>query len=209
MIGEPSNVTRSFQITIRAHDEADRQKLVEDKKSGKKRLSTSVGFSRRDWEIGNEDTWFIEAWVSQQTLNAIVTGLSNGSLQEMTLGLSLERIYSNDNFSHSGADWFLRPSRQNNSFLNPELAWGEVSNMNLALTKVDLRPKEQPEPVGEKDDEVQPEDAVPDYHLLALSTLAGNVEKLRGTVKWVGVFVAGLLLLLVMKWLCCINQLSA
>jgi len=101
VIGEPSNVCRSLQITIKAHDEADRQKLIEDKKSGKKLRCTSVRFSRRDWEIGNEDTWFIEAWVSQQTLAPIIAGLSDGSLQEMTLGLSLDRIYSDDNFSHS------------------------------------------------------------------------------------------------------------
>jgi len=71
--------------------------------------------------------------------------------------------------------------------------------MRLALTKADLRPKEESEPVDKKDNEVQPEEPLPDYHLLALSTLAGNVEKLRGTVKWVGGLIAVLLLFLALK----------
>lgn len=199
VIGEPSNKSRILRVAFKAYDEADVARREE--KAGKFPNLVTVGFSRRDWEIGNDDCWFIECYVSPQILDAIVSAVSTGTLRRLNLGLTLERIYSDNNWAPPSArtNWFLRPSRSGNSLLSPEMAFGGITVLDLGLSRVDLRSK----PESEDEEEVNVPEArpepEPDVKMQALTVLNNNIEKLQGTVKTVGWAIVLVLLALFLK----------
>ncbi len=197
VIGEPSNRSRNLRIAFKAYDEADVARREE--KAGKFPNLVTVGFSRRDWEIGNDDCWFIECYVAPQTLDAIISAVSTGTLRRLTLGLTLEGIYTDDDWAPPsvGANWFLRPSRSGNSRLSPEMAFGSIAVLNLGLSRVDLRSK--PEPENEEEATGQESRPESDVKMQALTALNNNIEKLQATVKTVGWAIALVLLALVLK----------
>jgi len=199
VIGDSSNKTRALNITLRAYDEAD--VASREQRLGKLPPLVHIGFIRRDWEIGNDDSWFAEIYVSEQMLESIVSAISTRALNQMSLSLDLENIYTDNDWAPPSlsADWFLRPSRSDNSLESPEMARGYVSSIDLGLSKIDLRSK--PAPTSEEDESdmvsgVAPE---PDMNYSALIALNKNVEKLQGTVKTIGWAIALVLLLLVLK----------
>ena len=197
VIGESSNKSRVFRIAFKAFDETDvAQREV---KAGKFPNLVTVGFSRRDWEIGNDDCWFIECYVSPQILGAIVSAVSAGTLTRLNLGLTLEGIYSDDNWAppSAGANWFLRPSRSDNSRMSPEMAFGGISVLDIGLSRIDLRAK--PEAEVEEEVSIPKPEPEPDLKMQALTVLNANIEKLHGTVKTVGWAIALVLLVLVLK----------
>lgn len=200
VIGEPTNKSRSFTISFKAYDEADVAKHEE----GKVLHTVSLGFVRRDWEIGSDDEWFIECYVAPAMIEAISEAISAGTVQELTVALSLEGIYSDDKWSPPAvsADWFLRPSRLDNSLQCPEMAHGGVMRMNLGLAKVDLRPKPEPQPDEPDLDELEQMHAdalVPNEQLAAIRSVGSNIEKLTATVKTAGWAIALGLLFLVLR----------
>lgn len=202
VIGEPSNRSRSFSISLKAFDEADVTRQEEE--LGHMPHTVSLGFLRRDWEIGNDDEWFIECYVAPQMMDAITSAVSAKTLQRMTLNLRLERIYSDDNWAppSAGSDWFLRPARSDNTLQFPEMAHGAITQLSLGLANVDLRPKSEPE-VDEPDVDDVPDmyddGMVPKQTLDAIKTLGTDIEKLTAAVKTVGWAIALGLLFLVLK----------
>lgn len=200
VIGEPSNVAHKFRVSFRVYDPEEFDRYF--KETGKHVYSTSVGFVRRDWEIGNDDYWFIEVRVTQQTMDAIVSALSSGSMQGMTLGLTLVNIYSDDNWAPPSvaSDWFLRPSERDNSIRSPEMAHGEVAYLDMTLAKANLLPAAAPEDdyEDEEDEEEKPEPE-PDMRALAIAAVGRKVEELQATVKVVGWVIAIALVVLVFK----------
>lgn len=200
VIGEPLNISRSFRLNFRAYDLATLEQQF--KETGKHVYSATVGFVRRDWEIGNEDSWFIEVGVSKQTMDTLVSALSTGAMRELTLGLNLVGIYSDDNWAPPSArsNWFLRPSQPDNTVKFPELARGEVAYLDMALAKAHLAPETEPSVDDEEDEPaVEKPELEPDLKMLALHTLNSNIQKLQGTVKTVGWAIAAVLLFLALK----------
>lgn len=200
VIGEPTNVSREFRISFRGYDQSEVEAHATE--SGEPQFMTSVGFTRRDWEIGNDDVWFIEAGVSKRTLDDIVSALSSGKLQGMSVGLSVANIYTDNSWAppSMAADWFLRPSRSDNSIKMPEMARGEVRYLNMALAKADLTPQPAPGFDDEaEEDEVDKPAPEPDHRALALVALSQRIEQLRGTVKNVGWAIAIMLFIQVLK----------
>ena len=199
VVGEPTNKSRAFNITFRAYDETDL--AVREEKLGKLPPTVHLGFNRSDWEIGDDDSWFIECYVSQQMLDSIVAAVTAGTMREMNLGLTLENIYIDHDWAppSMSVDWFLRPSRSDNSLKIPEMARGWVSVLNMGLAKIDMRAPSIPEPEAQEEDFEETPVAPPDLQLLALTTLANNVEKLRGTVKIAGWAIAIVLLVLALQ----------
>ena len=201
VIGEPSNQSRTFSIAFKPYDEAAAADMASDEERLERRPDlVTLGFVRRDWEIGNDDEWFTECYVSPRMIDAIVSAVSAGTLKQMNLNLRMEKIYSDNNWAppSAGADWFLRPSRPDNSLKFPELSHGAITGLNLALSKVDLRSQPEEEPNEELEDDEKPEPP-PDMRLLALTSLNHNIEKFQGTVKTVGWAIVLLLLMLVLK----------
>lgn len=200
VIGEPTNVAHKLRVSFRVYDPAEFDKYF--KETGKHMYSSSVGFVRRDWEIGNNDCWFIEIRVTKPTMDTIVSALASGTMQEMTLGLTLVNVYSDDNWAPSsdGSRWFLRPSQPDNNIKLPEMAQGEVAYLDMSLAKAGLLPASVPEnDYEEEEDEDEKPQPEPDPRALAIATLSRNVEQLRGTIKVVGWAIAAVLIVLVLK----------
>lgn len=206
VIGDPGNKTRTLSLSFKAPNEEGKQSEDAAQKQGKtpRYTSATVGLNRHDWEIGNDDDWFAECEVSPDTLIAISSAVSSGRLRGMTVGLTLEGIYSDDDWAPPSVktDWFLRPNRSDDTIDFPELARGDITRLWLDLASVDLRPQSEeanPEPEALDDPAPAPMAAQMDHHTTVLYVLAGNVEKLRGTLKWVGGLIAFFLLVLAFK----------
>lgn len=202
VIGEPANKSRTLSISFKAYDEADIANR--EAELGKMPHTVSLGFVRRDWEIGNDDEWFVECYVAPAMMDAIAAAISGRTLKRMTVSLTLDGIYSDDNWAppSAGADWFLRPSRSDNSLQFPEMVHGGIMVLDLGLARADLRAKLEPEP-GEPDlddlEQTHADALIPAEQLQAIQALASNIEKFRGTVKTVGWAIAAVLLVLALK----------
>jgi hypothetical protein len=205
VIGDPGSESRKVAISFRTPNETTPEELDETEPAQEKLTrchSVILGFNRRDWEIGNEDTWFVDCEVSQATLDTLVNAVSVRRMRNIKVGLHLHDIYSDDDWAPpSGrADWFIRPSKRDNTIEFPELARGEIANLYLTMDTVDLRPRadDSPETVDEEKPEPAAEPA-PDQQAMALQMLALHIEKLRVTVKWVGGFIAVFLAILAFR----------
>ncbi len=200
VIGEPSNVEHKFRTSFRVYDPAEFDRYF--KETGKHVYSASLGFVRRDWEIGNDDYWFIEVRVTQQTMDAIVATLSSGAMQSMTFGLSLVNIYSDDNWAPPSvtSNWFLRPSQRDNRIKSPEMAQGEVAYLDMTMAKANLAVAAAPEDDCDDEEEEKPElEPEPDQRALAIGALSRKVEELQVTVKTIGWVIAAALVVLAFK----------
>lgn len=194
VIGAPSFNTERLSIAFRVRDEERAARyLAETNEENKGRLPhVFLGFNRADWEVGSDDEWYVECEVTQATFETLVNSIFTGNMQEMSIGLQLHDIYSDDNWSPPSAwsSWFLRPSKDDNRVKTPVSAQGEIASLILKLNTVDLKPKVNQ--LIEDEEERNPrltDVEVPDAQAIAIQTLATNVEKLRGTVKWVGGFI--------------------
>jgi phosphate:Na+ symporter len=196
VIGEPYNRSRVLNISFAAYSEADVQAREEE--GGKFPKLVTVWFSRRDWEIGNQDSWAIECYVSPQLSDAMASGVSSGTVRRLNIGLTLEGIYSDDNWAPPsvGTNWFLRPSRTDNTIEFPDMARGGITTLDIGLGQVDLRAAPDPEDGEDEEEERQPE---LDQRAIALGALSRNVEQLQATVKTVGWAIAAVLTVLVFK----------
>lgn len=201
IIGAPGSKARVFRIAIMPGDEGEqdaRDKWAQE--HGKQPFGqlTTVGFTRHDWEIGNDDEWFIQCEVSAGTMETIASAVSSGALREARIGLQLRDIYTDDDWSppSCSTDWFLRPSKGDNSIDSPESAYGAVSSLVLALEAIDLRPQAEavPESCEDAPTEVEPHPTV-----AGLAAVGAGIKSLRDTVKWVGGLIALALLMLAFK----------
>lgn len=201
IVGAPESTTRVIRLAFMPVDEGEqeaREKWAQE--HGKQPLGqlTTVGFTRRDWEIGNDDQWFIQCEVSADTMEAITSSVSSGALREARIGLQLRDIYTDDDWSppSCSTDWFLRPGKGDNSIDSPEFAYGAVSSLVLSLESVDLRPQPEAEPEPRED---APTEVEPDPGVAGLAAVGERIESLRKTVKWVGGLIALALLVLAFK----------
>ncbi|HEY8606409.1 MAG TPA: hypothetical protein VIM12_04755 [Noviherbaspirillum sp.] len=208
VIGEPDNKARRLKIAFRALDEEGRKRREEWSRKHDKPVrftGATVGFLRSDWEIGNDDEWFVECEVSSEMLDEIVSAVSSKSLRGMSIGLTLKGIYADENWAPPSArtNWYLRPNREDNAVDSPEMAHGKVTSINLSLADANLRPQQENDDGAELPAEDKPElltSAVePSVNVSNINALAANIEKLRVTLKWVGGFIAFFLMILAFK----------
>jgi hypothetical protein len=206
VIGNPQTSTHTLPVTFKVLTDAERISTEENSKKYNRPLrytGATIGFMYADWEIGNGDDWFIECYVSAATFAAMASTVESGKLRKASIGLHLDDIYTDDNWAPPSfnADWFLRPNRKYPKN-GPDLVRGDITTFDLEMTSVCLGPPpEVSGDVGGDVDERQNYDNMPvvSPEVVALEKLGTNIEKLRGTVKWVGGFIAVFLCFLVIK----------
>jgi hypothetical protein len=150
VMGAPGTQSREFSIGFNALDEeirAQRQTLARKQGTTARYTHVTLGYIPRQSDIGN-DGWFVECELASDTLQAISSAVSSGTLRAMTLGLALRGVYSDD-WSRPSAltDWFLRPSPKDNRIDAPQMAHGDITRLSFDLASVALRrpPEEDPE----------------------------------------------------------------
>ncbi len=205
IIGDPSSKTRTLNISFHYRDDWTPPKPVHDDSI----LALSpplghalLGFNRRDWEIGNEDTWWASCTFPQSFIEQLTAAVRSGHLREMTVVLTLKNLYSDTHDlvppSMKGR-LFLRPNATDNSIGDPQIAAGGVSSLHFTSDRNEFPetpdPKVHEEPVAVEAVEPVAEQP-PDQVAVALALLAGRIDLLRTSVKWVGGLIfLGLLLI--------------
>lgn len=198
ILGDPANTVRRFMVTIRGSGNDALHNRVD--KDGEKPTEVvgvgMLGFSRADWEIGNDSAFWLDVTLKQDSLDAMVKLLEAGQLTAAQFGARFHGLYSD---SHpfepisAKAHLFLPPDK-NNSVEFPDIAHGVLSSFYLEGASAQLKRASR---VGEDFFEEQP--AVQEGSAMAPSAklpppqdLGAKIEALRGTLKWVGglVFVA-------------------
>jgi hypothetical protein len=144
-----------------------------------------LGFNRADWEIGNDDEWWISCYLPEAFIDALVADIRNSQMDSMKLCLKLRGIYTTDPFSYRG-DLFIRPDRKDNTIAIPDMATGFVRSINFTSSPRDLRKPEPAEPVEPEYEDTPPN---PDPVAIAIASLGARVEQMRNTFKWIGSFI--------------------
>lgn len=150
-----------------------------------------LGFNRADWEIGNDDDWWISCYLPKVFIDALVADIRNGQIDGMNLSLALRGLYTTE---HSWApvssrgDLFIRPDRTDNTITIPDMAIGHVTSIHFTSAPRDLR---KPEPAAREEPEYEdtPPPPAPDPVVVAIAALGIRVEQLRSTLKWIGAFI--------------------
>jgi hypothetical protein len=202
VVGDPESKTRTLVMSFEASDWRPKHEPVSDGELGLAFSSVlggaTLGFNRRDWEIGNDDEWWSACYLPKPFVEQIEASIASGQLTGVRVGLALRGLYSDE------GDWapvsdrsnlFIRPNREDNDIGNPDLAIGFVSSIAFTTTKVDLRQPLETEPVEPTDDfESSLRPASVDPVSAAIAALAARVEATRSTIKWVGGFIVVALL---------------
>lgn len=203
VVGDPKSKVRRLTISFDAGDW--KPKFVEPTKDDLPMLSSELGgamlgFNRADWEIGNDDDWWISCYLPKAFIDALVADIRNGQIDGMKLSLALRGLYTTE---HSWApissrgDLFIRPDRNDNTIATPDMATGHVRSIHFTSAPRDLRKPEPVEPV-EPEYQDMPPAPDPDPVAVAITALGARVEQMRSTLKWIGgvivlalLFVAG------------------
>lgn len=150
-----------------------------------------LGFNRADWEIGNDDDWWISCYLPKAFIDVLVADIRNGQIDGMKLGLSLRGLYTTE---HSWApvsscgDLFIRPNRTDNTIAFPDMATGHVRSIYFTSAPRDLRKPAPLEPVEQEYEGTPPAPALHPV-VVAIAALGARVEQMRSTLKWIGGFI--------------------
>lgn len=204
VIGDPKSETQTLSIRFRPLDDQariDAEQLAQEEDKPLRSATVAVGFSRSDWEIGNDDEWFIDCHLPQGTFDALSAAVESGKLEALSLGLQLTNVYSDDDWAPPAmrTNWFLRPNRSDGTIDFPEMAHGDVRVLCFTHPEVILRPKAYPDEPDQGFDVEEAAVPTPDLTVTALNTLARNIETLHGTLKLLGWLVVGALVILAFK----------
>ncbi|KQO68510.1 hypothetical protein ASF22_19875 [Methylobacterium sp. Leaf87] len=149
-----------------------------------------LGFIPGDWEIKTEDSWFLECWIPEVDMAAMLAAYRAGEMPSFHLGTKLD-LWIAKGDEHTpigyGVTWYLVPSEGRPSE-SPEVARGTVrlvSWSDAVRPKVD-EDERVPDPVPTADP-VDPTPSPDDANLTAA------VERLRSTVLMVGLAIAAAL----------------
>jgi hypothetical protein len=199
VVGDPTSKVRQLSISFEAGDWKPR---AEEPNEGEFATFSSelggamLGFNRADWEIGNDDDWWISCFLPKPFVDALVADIRNGQLDCMKLGLALRGLYTSEHSLapvSSRGDLFIRPDRKDNSLAIPDMAQGHVRAVHFTSAPRDLR---RPEPVEslEFENEDPPPAPTSDPLVVAIAALGTRVDQMRSTMKWIGGFIVVALL---------------
>ncbi|WP_440030488.1 hypothetical protein, partial [Chromobacterium amazonense] len=99
VVGDPESKVRTLTISFEAGDW--RPKSEEPKPGMFPRMRSELGgamlgFNRANWEIGNNDEWWIACYLPKPFIEALVSEVRSGHLHGMELGLALRGLYTTE-----------------------------------------------------------------------------------------------------------------
>jgi hypothetical protein len=164
VVGDAQSNTRTLSITLEASDWRPKR---EEHAAGL--LASSVGdvggaalgFNRADWEIGNSDDWWCSCYLPKPLIEALVTEIRSGQLNDLKVSMQLRRLYTTVHPMapvSSRGDLFIRPDLKDNTLNNPDSPFGWTRSVVFSSNSRDLRKPETPEPAEEAcSEDVAPE----------------------------------------------------
>ncbi|MCJ2020975.1 hypothetical protein MKK70_01275 [Methylobacterium sp. E-041] len=158
-------------------------------------FTSVLGFIAGDWEFKSEDAWFLECWIPEMDMAAMLAAYRAGEMPSFHLGVKLDLwIMKGDEHTPPGygVTWYLAPHADHASE-SPEVARGTVRHLSWS---------DAPQPKVDEDDGVPeqgpppqaPADPAPN---LDAANLTAAIDRLRSTVLQVGL---GIGVALVVSW---------
>lgn len=197
VIGEPADKVKSIRVSIYAGNPAALGELLKDPENPSALGFAEMGFIKGDVELGSYDMFFMDVLLPEETVRALADEVTAGRVKNLHLGGRFQNLYTDLEPFMPLAEkrpLFLRPDARENRVDWPEGANGFLESLQAVGPEVVLTQQEQEQHTWSVQEEAAaPSPAQPD------SQLAGAVESLRKTVKWVGGLIAFGLLLLVLK----------
>lgn len=195
VVGDPKSKVRRLSIGFNAGDW--KPKPVEPTEDELPMLPSELGgamlgFNRADWEIGNDDDWWISCYLPKAFVDALVADIRNGQIDGMKLSLALRGLYTTEHSwapVSSRSDLFIRPDRKDNTIAIPDMATGYVRSIHFTSVPRDLRKPEPVVPIEPVEPEHESTPPAPDPVAIAITALGARVEQIRSTLKWIGGFI--------------------
>jgi hypothetical protein len=155
-----------------------------------------IGFISADWEIGNEDAWYVECHVNEAVLKGLLDATASGRVTAATVVLQYVRGLYQDEGDYAPPSarrhLFLRPGKSDNRTDLPESAEGDVTTIGLVLAAPSLAlqtPRRPTEDTAIEEERPEPTEApaqaiaiegMPAY----VHEVIASLEKVRGTLRW-------------------------
>ncbi|TAM00334.1 MAG: hypothetical protein EPN70_22495 [Paraburkholderia sp.] len=221
VIGEPDNRSSSFSIGFARRNpgkSAEHENPSPAIGEGPLSASVWIGFLRANWEIGIEDSWFVDCKLTPETLTELVSEVMQGRVKSLRVGLQLRNIYTDDDYAPPSvsANWFLRPDKNDNTTAFPQVATGQVTSFVMELGL----PQQAAEIAnGDESDEAEEVGSSVDHGsgaigaqteayrvreqaaqaVVGIQALTLAVQRLNQSVRWIGSAIALILLVFLMK----------
>lgn len=204
VIGDPAWKTTTLEMSLEASDwRPDRDPRHDAEIGGRSKTfvgGANMGFTRRDWELGNKDEWWGACYLPQAFIDRIEAAILAGNLTGVRLGVAFRGLYSDRSeweYSVSRSNLFLMPQEGCNDVTYPQIAAGFVTSIAFTTTKTDLRLR----PTNDARAHVQPVEQSPpplpnEAITDGVAELAARLEATRSTIKWAAGFITMALLLL-------------
>lgn len=192
VIGEPANKARKFALMIGAVNPTEPQQ------NG---ITGWVGFNRHDWEIGNDDEWWIQCDLPVDAFESLLLAISDGSASKLSVGIQLRNGFTDFAYAppSEGTNWFLVPD-EDNSINNPCTVLGELTSFHLECSPISLRRESSIPSEAIQDEDIDPiRPAVESTYGTQLKQLEIAIVQLRDSLKWIGWFVVIALVLIASK----------
>lgn len=147
VIGDPDNKTDRIALSIRTRTADEHAEAVKQSRpDGINDRGTEVpshcdavlGFTTADWEIGNQNEWWLELSVAEKTLDSLADAILNKWAHSLHIGVGLRNIYTDAGPGEvdfgEPVNLFLRPSIGEGNVRRPEVAYGHVKSWSLRFS---------------------------------------------------------------------------
>ena len=143
VIGAPSNTSSILGIGFSSFDgDIYKKRRAWARQSGiaARYAQVTLGFVRHQQSVSASDDWFVECELAADALRGLAGAVHSGRLQAMTIGLTLDRIYSDDwTRPQEQTNWLLRPNRHDNNGDDPLRVHGDVTRLCFDLAPLNHR----------------------------------------------------------------------
>lgn len=212
VIGDPERSTNTVSLSIRPRTAVKHRELVAKQSGQTKDADTAdvpntaadviLGFNAGDWEIGNDDDWWLAVDVSEEVFSSLVSGIQRQQVAQLSIGVRLNNIFTDEYYAPPSmrVKWFLRPAKKDGDTKWPEIAHGAINW--LSARGHEIKFGETARPTGEADDdEVQAPTAPPPFAAAAegldraTAAITASISSLRTTIVRAAWIVAGALVI--------------
>jgi len=148
--------------------------------------SAMVGFSLGDWEIGDDDQWWISIYLSPIQLSDLLQAFHAGQIRKLTLGLDLSGAYVTEKYTPPSARlyWYIPPDESLAG--HSKTASGALTVMNIETATINLRqpnPTDEPDPSDDSEVPPTPQDRLGPT-IEALTAKLGGIHKSLSFIFW-------------------------
>lgn len=101
--------------------------------SNERKWEASLGFYKADWEIGDEDTWFLELYLPTEAFATLREAHFAGNANRLRISIGEHNLWTEDVNRYAtprdSISWYFLPG-SNGSISLPEMGKGKITNLS-------------------------------------------------------------------------------